>query len=120
MLEKLSGIEACYEEINRLLMEVGGDYERAAGLNKERIELEPIVQKARLYRSVLNRIEDARNLLASEEDAEMRALAEAEIAELSPQVETLENGLKSMLVPKDPRDEKNVFAEIRAGTGGEE
>jgi peptide chain release factor 1 len=120
MLEKLAGIEARYDEINRLLMEVGGDYERAAELNKERIELEPIVKKVREYRNVLKRIDDARMLLNAEEDPEMRSLAEAELAELSPQVEVLESGLKSMLVPKDPRDEKNVFAEIRAGTGGEE
>jgi peptide chain release factor 1 len=120
MLEKLAGIEARYEEINRLLMDIGGDYERAAELNKERIELEPIVQKAKEYRSTLKRIEDARTLLASEKDAEMRILAETEINELDPLVETLESSLKSMLVPKDSRDEKNVFAEIRAGAGGEE
>lgn len=120
MLEKLSGIEARYDEVNRELMEVGGDYERAAELNKERIDLEPIIGKAREYHQVLKRLEDARALLGSEEDSEMRSLAEMEIAELEPQVGILESALKSMLVPKDPRDEKNVFAEIRAGTGGEE
>jgi peptide chain release factor 1 len=120
MLEKLAGIEAHYEEISRLLMEVGGDYERAAELNKERIDLEPIIGKAREYRQVLTRLEDARTLLATEEDPDMRSLAESEIAELNPRVEGIETSLKSMLVPKDPRDEKNVFAEIRAGTGGEE
>lgn len=120
MLEKLSGIEARYDEVNRALLEVGGDYERAAELNKERIDLEPIIGKAREYHQVLKRLEDARALLGTEEDAEMRSLAETEIAELEPQVGILESALKSMLVPKDPRDEKNVFAEIRAGTGGEE
>ncbi|MBI4731016.1 MAG: peptide chain release factor 1 [Chloroflexi bacterium] len=120
MLEKLSGIEARYDEVNRALLEVGGDYERAAELNKERIDLEPIIGKAREYHQVLKRLEDARALLGTEEDAEMRSLAEMEIAELEPQVGILESALKSMLVPKDPRDEKNVFAEIRAGTGGEE
>ncbi len=120
MLEKLSGIEARYDEVNRALLEVGGDYERAAELNKERIDLEPIIGKAREYHRVLKRLEDARALLGTEEDAEMRSLAEMEIAELEPQVGILESALKSMLVPTDPRDEKNVFAEIRAGTGGEE
>jgi peptide chain release factor 1 len=120
MLEKLAGIEARYEEVSRLLMDVGGDYERAAELNKERIDLEPIIEKARAFRQVLKRLEDARSLLASEQDAEMYPLAEAEVAELNPQAEELETALKAMLVPKDPRDEKNVFAEIRAGTGGEE
>lgn len=120
MLEKLAGIEDRFEEINRALMEVGGDYERAAELNKERIDLEPIVGKARAYRQALKRIEDARAILAAEEDPEMRSLAEMEIAELEPQVGELESALKSMLVPKDPRDEKNVFVEIRAGAGGDE
>jgi peptide chain release factor 1 len=120
MLEKLTGIEKRYEEISRDLMEVGGDYERAAALNKERIDLEPIIARAREYRQVLKRLEDARGMLAAETDPELRSLAEMEIAELEPQVAPLETTLKSMLVPKDPRDDKNVFVEIRAGTGGEE
>ncbi len=120
MLEKLAGIEARYDEITRLLMEVGSDYERAAELNKERIDLEPIVEKARLYRHAMTRLEEAHGLLSAELDSEMRILAEAEIAELEPLIPPLEADLKGMLVPKDPRDDKNVFAEIRAGTGGEE
>jgi peptide chain release factor 1 len=120
MLEKLTGIEKRYEEISRDLMEVGGDYERAAALNKERIDLEPIIARSREYRQVLKRLEDARGMLAAETDPELRSLAEMEIAELEPQVAPLETTLKSMLVPKDPRDDKNVFVEIRAGTGGEE
>ncbi len=120
MLEKLAGIEKRYEEINAELMEVGGDYERAASLNKERIDLEPIVAKAREYRQVLKRLEDARGMLEAESDPELRSLAEMEVAELEPLVAPLEALLKSMLVPKDPRDDKNVFVEIRAGAGGEE
>ncbi len=120
MLEKLAGIEERYEEINRLLMEVGNDYQRAAELNKERIDLEPLVGKARQYRQSLKRVDEARALLAGEEDAELRLLAEAEIAELEPLIAELEVEIKGMLVPKDPRDEKNVIVEIRAGTGGEE
>jgi peptide chain release factor 1 len=120
MLEKLAGIEDHYEEISRALMEVGGDYEHAAELNKERIDLEPIIGMVREFRQVLKRLEDAHALLTSEDDSEMRTLAESEISELSPRAEALENSLKSMLVTRDPRDDKNVFAEIRAGTGGEE
>ncbi|RME87833.1 MAG: peptide chain release factor 1 [Anaerolineae bacterium] len=120
MLEKLAGIEARYEEIERELMDVGGDYTRAAQLSKERSDLEPIVEKARAYRQALQRIEEARALLEGEEDAELRSLAEAEIEELEPQVERLEREIKRLLLPRDPRDEKNVIMEIRAGTGGEE
>ncbi len=120
MLEKLAGIEERYEQINRELMEVGGDYERAAELNKERTELEPVVETARQYRQALKRLEDARRLLETEQDDGMRSLAELEIAEVEPQIGELESTLKSMLVPKDPRDEKNVYMEIRAGAGGDE
>ncbi len=120
MIEKLAGIENRYEEINRLLQEVGNDYQRAAELNKERIDLESIVEKAKEYRRDLVRLEDARTVAGSEEDPEMRQLAESEIADLEPRTAALEKELKLMLVPKDPRDEKNVFVEIRAGTGGEE
>ncbi len=120
MLENLAGIESRYEAITQALLEVGGDYARAASLNKERIDLEPIVEKVRQYNQVLKRIEDARLMLSSEEDVEMRFLAEAEIAELEPLSLQLEAELKVMLIPKDPRDDKNVFAEVRAGAGGDE
>jgi peptide chain release factor 1 len=120
MLEKLAGIEKRYDDVSRELMEVGGDYERAAALNKERIDLEPIIAKAREYRQVFKRLEDARGLLTPESDPELRSLAEMEITELEPQVAPLETALKSLLVPKDRRDDKNVFMELRAGAGGEE
>jgi peptide chain release factor 1 len=120
MLEKLSGIEERYEELGRELMEVGEDYQRAAELNKERIDLEEIVGKSREYRKALARLEEAQTVLNDEEDEELKALAEAEIADLGPEIEKLEGKLKSLLVPKDPRDDKNVIMEIRAGTGGDE
>ncbi len=121
MLDKLTAIEQRYEEINQFLMEVGTDYQRAAELNMERTELEPVVTKAREYRQVLQRLEEARMMQsADEEDEELRLLAEAEAAELEPQAERLEQEIKSMLVPKDPRDQRNVIMEIRAGTGGDE
>lgn len=120
MLEKLAGIEKRYEELHRLLLEVGDDYQRAAELNKERLDLEPMVEKTKEYRRDMTRLEEARVIAGSEEDAEMRLLAESEIVDLEPRAAVLEKELKLMLVPKDPRDDKNVFVEIRAGTGGEE
>ncbi len=119
MLEKLSALEERYEEINRLLMEVGSDYQRAAELGIERAELEPVVLKARQYRQALNRLDEARSLQDGA-DEEMRLLAEAEIAEVSPQIEVLEGEIKNLLLPQDPRDQRNVIVEIRAGTGGDE
>ena len=119
MLDKLVGIEERYEELNRLLMEVGNDYLRAAELSMERAELEDLVAKAREYRAALEQIEEARALLETE-DEELHQLAEAEIGELGPQLERLENEIKGLLLPQDPRDRRNVIVEVRAGTGGDE
>jgi len=120
MLEKLSGIEQRYEEINRLLAETGDDYQRAAELNKERIDLEPIVSLSREYRQALAHLDEARSLFETETDPDMRQLAEAEVAELETTIPGMEKELKSLLVPKDPRDDRNVIVEIRAGAGGDE
>ncbi|HEX7621624.1 MAG TPA: peptide chain release factor 1 [Anaerolineales bacterium] len=120
MLDKLAGIEKRYDELHRLLLEVGDDYQRAAELNKERLDLEPMVEKSREYRRDMARLEEAHTITESEDDTEMRLLAESEIVDLEPRAKVLEKELKQMLVPKDPRDDKNVFVEIRAGTGGEE
>ena len=119
MLEKIAGIEERYEELNRLLMEVGNDYQRAAELGIERSELEPLVEIAQRYRQALGDLDEARSLQESE-DEELHELAESEIAELEPQIEDLESQIKHMLLPTDPRDQRNVIMEIRAGTGGDE
>ncbi len=120
MLDKLAGIEERYDELNRLLMEAGDDYQRAAELNKERIDLEPLVSKAQEYRQALGHLAEAQAMLDTEEDPDLRMLAEAELAELEPRLEQLEAELKSMLLPNDPRDQRNVIVEIRGGTGGDE
>jgi len=120
MLEKLAGIEERYEELSRQLMEVGNDYQRAAELNKERADLEELVEKARAYRSAMKRLDEAREIINDGSDADMVSLAEMEVEELEPVVVKMEEEIKLMLVPKDPRDDKNVIVEIRAGTGGDE
>ena len=119
MLDKLVGIEERYEELNQLLMEVGNDYQRAAELSIERTELEPLVDRARRYRQALARLEEARELQDAD-DEELRQLAEAEVYDLEEQIGRLEKEIKSMLLPSDPRDHRNVIMEIRAGTGGDE
>jgi peptide chain release factor 1 len=120
MLEKLKGIEERYEQLGQELLEVGNNYQRAADINRERVELEPVVEKAREYRQAVKSLEEARAILASEKDPDLIALADADIVDLGPRLEVLEKEIKSLLVPKDPRDEKNVIVEIRAGTGGDE
>jgi peptide chain release factor 1 len=120
MLDKIVGIENRYEEINHELEQVGEDYVRATELSKERAELEPVVSKGADYRNALQSLEQARQLQSTETDEELRQLAETEITELEPQVNKLEAELKALLVPKDPRDQRNVIVEIRAGPGGDE
>ncbi|NIM94174.1 MAG: peptide chain release factor 1 [Anaerolineales bacterium] len=119
LMDKLSGIETRYDSLEREMAEVGDDYTRIAALAKERSDLEPIVIAFREYRALLSELKQA-NALGEGDDADMRELAEVEVAELKPKIETLERSLKAMLMPRDPRDDRNVIMEIRAGTGGDE
>ncbi len=119
LLEKLSGIENRYEEVNQQLLTVGEDYQLAAELGKEKADLDPFVDAIQQYKESLAQLEDAQILLESS-DEEMQELATVEINSLEEQIKILENQLKRMLVPKDPRDERNVILEIRAGAGGDE
>ncbi len=120
MLEKIELIEQRLNEIDEELLTLGGgDYERIADLGRERSEIEPIVSTGVEYRRVTEELEEAR-LMASGEDPDLAELAAVEVNELQAELERLENSLKSMLVPRDPRDKKNVIVEIRAGAGGDE
>jgi peptide chain release factor 1 len=120
MLDKLQGIEERYDQLGHELLEVGSNYQRAAEINKERVDLEPIVTKAREYRQAMKNLDEAKAILLAGNDPDMVSLAEMDIAELDPKIEVLEKEIKALLVPKDPRDEKNVIVEIRAGAGGDE
>ncbi len=119
LLEKLSGIESRYEEINQQLLTVGDDYQLAAELGKEKADLDPFIDDIKEYRESLAQLEEAQTLAESAEP-EMRELAELEIENLTEKIAVLENDLKRMLVPRDPRDDRNVILEIRAGAGGDE
>jgi peptide chain release factor 1 len=119
MLENLLAIEQRYLEINQLLEQIGEDYQRANELAKERAEIEPIVLKTRDYQQAIKQREEAEMLL-QEDDEEMKVLAESDLETLTPKILSLEKELKSLLLPKDPRDDKSVIVEIRAGTGGDE
>ncbi len=118
MLEKIKLIETRLHEIDEELV-AGVGYERIAELSRERAELEPLVLKGREYRQALENLEQAREL-ANGDDPDMADLAALEIEELEPKIEHLEHEIKTMLLPKDPRDDRNVIVEIRAGAGGDE
>ncbi len=122
MLEKLNAITRHYEDLGQQLLDVGADYQRAAEISKERADLERVVAKAREYDRAMKSLQEANAILApdSNADPDLRSLAEADVAELTPRIESLEKEIKRLLVPRDPRDQKNVIMEIRAGTGGDE
>jgi len=120
MYEKLDEIEKRYEELQRKIADpsVVTDVAAYRTTMKSISEIEEVVAKYRQLRDVRKRIADAKEMLRA--DDEMRELAEMELGELAPQEPQLETELKILLQPKDPNDDKNVFVEIRAGTGGDE
>jgi peptide chain release factor 1 len=122
MLERLDNVEARYEELTRLMADpaVAQDYERVAEYAKERADLEEVVGIYRDYKDAAEELAQTQTLLTDDADPELRELAEAEIASLQARVDKLETQLRQLLIPKDPRDAKDVIIEIRAGAGGDE
>lgn len=119
LVEKLKPIIARNEELALLLSseEVLLDPNRLRSLSIEKSESDEIASKARDYLSVLADMEDNRALL---DDKELGALAKEELRELEAKEASLQEELKLLLIPKDPNDKKNIYLEIRAGTGGDE
>jgi peptide chain release factor 1 len=119
---KLIALESRGDELSRSLAEpdVTADLDRFRKLSQAYAELEPIVRKFREYRQTEQELSGARELLASAEDADLRAMASTEAKTLESRSQTLERELRLMLLPSDPNDAKNVVLEIRAGTGGDE
>ena len=122
ILTRLDGLKLKYEEIGQKLTdpEVIADVKQFIQFNKEYRELEPIIEASERYRTAIANLAEAKDLLANDKDEEMREMARGEIAELEPKIETLEEEIKLLLIPKDPQDAKNAIVEIRGGTGGDE
>ena len=121
ILEKLQNLSDRHEEVGALLSDpdVIGDQNRFRDLSKEYAELEPVVKSYGDYMQVQESISDAK-LLLKDSDPDMRDMAQEELKSGETQLGVLEVELQKLLLPKDPNDEKNVFLEIRAGTGGDE
>ena len=117
--EKLQPFIDRYNEITNLLSspDITADIKKMTELSKEQSELEPLVEKAKAYIATVEAIEENRSLLG---DPELGELAAEELKELEPQLEKMNEEIKLLLLPKDPNDEKNIYLEIRAGTGGDE
>ena len=118
---KLESLTDRLEEINALLAdpEVISDQNRFRSLSQEYAQVNPVVSCFRQYQTTLNDIETARQML-EEEDKEMQEMAQQELDSANARKEDLEQQLQILMLPKDPNDEKNIFLEIRAGTGGDE
>ena len=121
ILGKLDHLADRYEEVGALLSDpdIIGDQNKFRDLSKEYAELEPVVNCYHSYQKVMNNIDEAK-LLLKDSDPEMRAMAQEELKDGEAQQEILDSDLQKLLLPKDPNDDKNVFLEIRAGTGGDE
>lgn len=121
MLEKLMEVEIKYEKITQTLSDpkVFSNKDEYMKYSREQAELEPIVTKFREYKRILKQIQEAEEMIKSS-DSDLKELAEEELQRLKKIKPQIEQELKVLLLPKDPRDEKNVIIEIRAGTGGEE
>jgi peptide chain release factor 1 len=121
MIDRLEQMEQRYNELQSqfALPEVLNDHERYQKIAKHIREIESTVEKYRELKQVRQGLADAREMAAGS-DADLRAMAEEEIAALEPRSQALEEELKILLLPKDPNDEKNIILEIRAGTGGDE
>ena len=117
--DKLQPFLDRYEEISKLLSDekITQDIKKLTTLSKEQSSLQKIVDKANEYISTLNSIEENKELLSDSEHGE---LAKEELKELEPKIPQLEEEIKLLLLPKDPNDDKNIYLEIRAGTGGDE
>ena len=122
ILTRLDGLKLKYEEIGQKLTdpEVIADVKQFIQFNKEYRELEPIIEASERYRTAIANLAEAKDILANDKDEEMREMARGEIAELELKIETLEEEIKLLLIPKDPQDAKNAIVEIRGGTGGDE
>ncbi len=122
MFEKLNGLEEKYDDLTQKLgdPEVLANQDQFRTCAKAHAELEEVVSTYREFKEVSQELLDTQELLKTETDKEMIALAREEVDALTERQEALEQDLRMLLIPKDPNDEKNIVLEIRAGTGGEE
>lgn len=122
ILDRLDGIEARFQEVSTLITDpdVIADMQRYVRLTKEYKDLEKLTEATRQYRSLIDNVAEAQTVLAEETDEEMREMARMQLDEAQSQIPEMEEKIKILLIPADPKDSKNAILEIRAGTGGDE
>ena len=122
LLQRLEGLDARFEEIGTLITDpaVISDMKRYAKLSKEYKDLEELLNAANRYRRMLKGIDDAKEILETETDSDMRELAKEELDANTAALPQIEEEIKFLLIPQDPEDARNSVLEIRGGTGGDE
>ena len=122
LIEKLRNVESRYEELNSMLAdpETVSDSKKYQKTAKAHAELGEIVSRFREYKDLERGINETQAMLRDETDAELKTMAEEELASLRQRLAQCETELKVLLLPKDPNDERNIILEIRAGAGGDE
>ncbi len=122
MFEKLAALEEKYDDLTQKLSDpsIISHQEKFREYGRSHSELADIVAKYREFKEIAQQLADAKELVNTEKDADMVELAKMEIDELTPRLESIDQELKNLLIPKDPNDAKNIVLEIRAGTGGDE
>src|SRR6056297_4212806 len=122
MIDKLEGIAERYHEVEQLISDpdIMKDLQRYKELMQEHSQVREMVEEFEKYKQVAQEVQDAEALIGEEADPEMREMAKEELQSLEEKRDTLTDHLKTLLIPKDPLDGKNIIMEIRAGTGGEE
>jgi peptide chain release factor 1 len=122
MFSQLDSLRGRFIEVGKMLMDPSAtnDMKNFAKMNKEYRDLEAIVQMYDKYQLINANIDANKEILNTEKDEEFREMAKADLDQLEKDKEQLEKDLKTLLIPKEPEDDKNVLLEIRAGTGGDE
>src|SRR5574344_543976 len=122
LVEKLDGLQYKFEEISTMITDpaIIADMKRFVKLNKEYHELELLMKARKDYKNMLANLSEAKNILETEKDEDMREMAKAEIDVTEPKIAKMEEEIRLLLIPADPEDGKNAIVEIRGGTGGDE
>ncbi|MBP8002052.1 MAG: peptide chain release factor 1 [Chloroflexi bacterium] len=122
MLHQIAQIVARYEELERQMTEpdILADYSKLTELAQERSDIEPIVQAYQAHAAAMHQLLSAQEMVEQETDPGLKEMAQEEVTALNEQLTALEAEMRQLLVPKNPRDDKNVYIEIRAGAGGDE
>jgi len=122
MLDKLRIVKQRFDEVSDLIIQpdVISDQKRYVQLSKEYKDLGDVVKKGDEYQTLLNNIEEAKEIIADGSDAEMVEMAKMEMSDANSRIPEIEEEIKFLLIPKDPEDSKNAVVELRAGTGGDE